>query len=268
MAPSAPIANRASDPSAKNFNVSLDTALEVFSFFLGRREGLGLADLSRQTGMYKSRIFRIVKTFEKHEFLELNTETLKYEVGPRLKIFSFMEDGKAISRRVHRVLERLSKETQGTVILRRRVGWELLTLDVVVSDHPLRISAERGRRFPVTFGAQGKVFVAYDNPPLEDVLKNYRYRLPRFTDRSITDPEKWRRLIVKVRSQGYAFSDGEAIVGGRAVGMPILSPAGKLIAAISIAMPKTLFPLRELPRVVARGKQAAQALGEILSGEF
>lgn len=60
----AAIAQRALPPqrvtraSRKNLNVSLDKALEVLSLFLGEKHGLKLADLSRRTGMHKSRVFR------------------------------------------------------------------------------------------------------------------------------------------------------------------------------------------------------------------
>lgn len=99
-------------------------------------------------------------------------------------------------------------------------------------------------------------------------MTHFDSRLPRFTNKSITDPDKWRRLITKIRAQGYAFSDDEAVVGGRAVGLPICNSAGKLIAGLSIAMPKALLPLSRLPRLVAKGKQATKSLSGLLAKEF
>ena len=114
-----------SSPLATRINSSVDKALEVFSFFLGQDEGWTISDLSRRTGMYKSRIYRIIKTFEKHEILRLNEKTGKYELGSIIKINSLVQNGKHRSQRVHEILRDLSKETSGTAILRKKLGWKL-----------------------------------------------------------------------------------------------------------------------------------------------
>jgi DNA-binding IclR family transcriptional regulator len=246
-------------------NASVDKALEVFAFFLGQDEGWTISDLSRRTGMYKSRIHRIIKTFEKHEIFRLNEKTGKYELGPMMKINSVMQNGKHLSQRVHQILYELSKETSGTAILRKKVGWELLTVDVAVSDHPLRISYEKGTRHPLTFGAAAKIFIAYDSPPFAEVLKHYQHRLPAFTKRSITDPGKWRVSISKVKAKGYYFSDGEAIWGGRGIAVPVMDKEQRLLAALSLALPTVLFPLHKVPQLVAKTKQSAGKIGELLS---
>lgn len=256
----------ARNSEATRFNRSLDLALDVLSFFLPGERSWGISELARETGMYKSRIFRIVKTFEHHGLLEFDDQTGGYNLGPTFKIISSQEGRQAITRRVHAILEKICKETRGTVVLRKRVRWELQTIDAAVNDFGLQIAAKRGTRSPLVRGVHGKIFLAYDDPPLRDVLRHYHNQLPGFTQRTITDAEKLQKQLEQIRAKGYAFSDEESSLGVRAVGVPILGRHGKLIASLSIALPTVLCPRNRLPQFVSTAKLAAKKIGELLSG--
>nr|WP_245724238.1 IclR family transcriptional regulator [Natronorubrum texcoconense] len=86
--------------------------------------------------------------------------------------------------------------------------------------------------------AVGKSYLAYlpDNE-LEAYLE--QVGLDERTKHTITDPEKFREEIERVREQGYARNLEERIEGMNAFGAPILTEDGEVLGAISVSVPTT-----------------------------
>ncbi|XIE82082.1 IclR family transcriptional regulator C-terminal domain-containing protein [Streptomyces sp. SBR177] len=63
---------------------------------------------------------------------------------------------------------------------------------------------------------------------------------------TITDRDRFRTEIDKVRADRYAVADEEHEPGIRALGVPVLGPDGTARAALSIAAPAYRMPLAEL----------------------
>jgi len=55
-------------------------------------------------------------------------------------------------------------------------------------------------------------------------------KLPRYTDRSITDPDQFLEEVIAAREKGYATDDEEYISGVRAIAAPINGEKGRLAA--------------------------------------
>jgi len=67
--------------------------------------------------------------------------------------------------------------------------------------------------------------------------------LPRYTDRTITDPDQLRAELAKIRQRGYAENRGEWEDDVRGAAAPVRDRDGRVIAAISAAGP--VFRLTE-----------------------
>jgi DNA-binding IclR family transcriptional regulator len=68
----------------------------------------------------------------------------------------------------------------------------------------------------------------------EDLERHLSAPLIRYTPKTITDPEKLRADLAKVRKQGFAMDSGEHNLTVHAVAAPVLDPAGRFLGALSI----------------------------------
>jgi DNA-binding IclR family transcriptional regulator len=61
--------------------------------------------------------------------------------------------------------------------------------------------------------------------------------LKRFTDRTITDARKLRKILDEIRRRGHSFESEEEHLGVGCIGAPVVDARGRWIAAMSIAGP-------------------------------
>src|SRR6185503_15735826 len=73
--------------------------------------------------------------------------------------------------------------------------------------------------------------------PAEELAAFFARRLRRFTDKTITDPRKLRKVLDDIRRRGHSFECEEEHAGVGCIGAPVVDPHGRWIAAMSIAGP-------------------------------
>src|SRR5436190_1117027 len=78
-------------------------------------------------------------------------------------------------------------------------------------------------------------------PEREEFLKG---PLPRFTEHTIIDPRKLRRELDRVRRDGCAYESEEEHRGVGCIGVPVVDPDGRWVAAVSAAGPIQGTPFR------------------------
>lgn len=64
----------------------------------------------------------------------------------------------------------------------------------------------------------------------------------RLTERTVTDLDQLNKQLHVARSLGYATAISENVEGVISVGAPIYDAGGSLIAAISVAFPRAVYP--------------------------
>ncbi len=215
---------------------SAGNLLAVLACFSVRRPSWTLTELSREVGLVKSTVFRILATLEAHRFLARDDETGAYrptmrtwQIGAAALVMNGLHEA------ARRFLPRLSERTGETAYATVLDGREAIHVDVYVARNPVRLHAEIGDRFPAHAVAGGKVLLAA--LPDEAVETYIRGGLPAYTDRTLTDPEDFRAELDQVRQQGYALNRGERqhyVVGAAA---PVHNHTGTVIAAIAAAGP-------------------------------
>jgi len=93
-----------------------------------------------------------------------------------------------------------------------------------------------GNREFMNAHAGGKAILSeYDNNRVMNIIE--KHGLPAYTQQSITDTEELLTELERVREEGVAFNDEEAIEGYRAVGAPV-SLNDETIGSITIGGPK------------------------------
>ncbi len=226
------------DHPTTNYQVrSVQRALTLLRTFLAHDGELSAAELSKETLLDPSTVFRLLVTLEAQGFVEINHATAKYRPGVVLLELGsrFLKNNDIRSRSIGH-LERLRDEFGETVHLTILDGNEVVYLEKLAGLHPIGFMSSRvGNRSPAHCTGVGKALLAY----LSDDELARRYpggRLKRYTDQTITDLAELRAELARVRSQGYAIDQEEHEVGVKCVAVPTFDHK-EITAAVSVSGP-------------------------------
>ncbi len=219
-----------------------------------------ITEISREIGLNKSSVFRVVETLESEGYLYQDPRDKSYMLTAKLlglstvvlSQFNIVEQSKS-------AIDHLWAATQGTIVVRLFEGKRLVTVAVRESPHVLRVAHSVGTAYDFNYGAIGKAVLAY--LPEEDLEKLVKKAVAkRFTEKTVVSAPALLEELKKVRRNGYAFSDEEAIDGVRAVGAPIFDMTERPIAGISVGLPTVRFPRNRVPEFGKLVRQAADRI--------
>ena len=215
--------------------------------------GVALPVVARVTGLPKSSAFRYLTTLEQRRYVERDHLTGNYRPGSALLPLRAHEP-ELLARRARPYMEKLRDKLEETVNLGMLEGDRVIYLEIVESHRAMRLAARRGDRHPLHATALGKAIAA--NLPEERVrVILAAVGMPRLTERTITDPQRFLAELALVRERGYAVDNGESEIDGRCVAVPL--DGGNLPTAISLSAPASRFAL-------GRAEGVAEALREIV----
>jgi len=221
--------------------------------------GLGLKAICDLTGIHKSTAHRFLKHLEREGYL-IRTEAGAYLIGPRLSQMSARGNQGATLQAVARpILWELWKSTQETVNLAVLDQGTVLYVDVIESPHEFRLSSRVGTRRSLHVTALGKTLAAFlPAAARENVLSTITFQ--KSTERTIMNLLQFRQELEKIRRQGYAVDDEEAVQGARCVSAPILNSEGAPIAAVSVSGPVTRVSPNQVAGLAGAVTSAARAI--------
>lgn len=105
----------------------------------------------------------------------------------------------------------------------------------VTTKRIMTLTINVGTRFPAYATSMGRVLLAPQSPQWLDAYLA-RTELRPFTDRTITEPAKFRSMLRRVQIQGFALSDQELENGIRSLAAPIRDATGTVVAAMNVSM--------------------------------
>ena len=216
---------------------AVERAIAILKSFSLERPERGVAELSRELGLHKSTVSRLIQTLERGGLLVRNPETKRYRLGIELiglasQVLGYMD----LQEVARPFLRRLAEDCQESVNLVVLEGGYVVNLEQFVPPaRQVKNIGRVGRRMCAHCTAAGKVMLAYLQPEkLDRVLAD---ELIRFTVNTITDPDKLRQELAQVPVRGYAAVREELEDGLNAVAAPIMDRTGQVIAAAAIAGP-------------------------------
>jgi DNA-binding IclR family transcriptional regulator len=245
-------------PPARNGVRSVGSALDVLDCFAWSAE-LGVTEIATRLGCSKSTAHRFLTTLTEKRLVERIPSSGRYRLGLHLYELGQL----AVSRFDLRaaalpVLEQLRATTNQTVHASVADGADVLYVERFETWQGRPFSSRVGRRMPVHCTSSGKVLAAWDEAV---VAARLAAGLPRRTPRTITDPARFLAELEEVRRRGYAVNVEEAEVGLSSVSAPVVSPNGRVLAAISVAGPTDVILGDGGERVSRLVREAAKVLG-------
>lgn len=220
-----------------------------------------LDQLAEALGVHKSTALRLLRTLEANGFVR-REGAYHYRLGSALFDLAnrALEDldvrGTA---RPH--LVELGAATGHTIHLATLEDDQVVYIDKVDSQHPVRMYSRVGKRAPLYCTAVGKVLVAGWPQEQREQLA-HRLSYPKLTENTITSPESFLAELDRVHGQGYAVDRSEHEDFIHCIGAPIRDSRGEVVAALSLSAPKVLLDFDGLIALVddlLRATRAASA---------
>lgn len=193
--------------------------------------GLGLAELAASLGLNKSTVHRTLAGLRFRAFATQDPVTGHYLLGPaatRLGDAFFSEENLPVL--LHPALVALCAATDELVHLGVLAGAQVVYLDKVEPERPVRVWSAIGRRSPAVTTALGRALLAFRGTD-RTLLAGYI----RESDRPVDADVVWTALE-DARRRGYATEREENEAGISCVAVPLLR-AGSPIAAVSVTAP-------------------------------
>ncbi|SNY40511.1 IclR family transcriptional regulator [Paractinoplanes atraurantiacus] len=216
---------------------AVSRALDILELFLHRPQ-LSAREVMERLDLPRTTVHELLVTLVERSYLiVVPGQPVQYRLG--LPLFQL---GAAFAGRLDLVHEAQNVTREVAAVCNEAVhvavldGADVVYLVKVDSTHPVRMVSGVGLRLPAHCTAVGKVLLSsLGRAALDDVLA--KGVLPGMTPDSITDPDRLREHLERVRADGVAVDVGESDGAMRCVAAGIRDHSGAVIAAMSVSAP-------------------------------
>jgi IclR family KDG regulon transcriptional repressor len=249
-------------------STTLERACDVLRLFTPRKPRWTISELARHLNIPKSGVFRLVKTFERKHFLQSNDDSYEYELGSGIWELTGTVFGKRerLVEKASPYLHDLNKTTGLLVSLRVLENEQMVIVDRVEGNDPVKVIVPVGTNQPLNHGAPGKLLLAYhysrDSTQLHALIS--RGKITKLTERTLIDPRRLEEELNKIRRLGYATSDGEAIRGTIGIAVPVWNSMGQVEAALALTAVESLCNMKQLMKFLPDLKRTAESISKML----
>ncbi|MBT6093789.1 MAG: IclR family transcriptional regulator [Rhodospirillaceae bacterium] len=243
-------------------------ALEIMEAIVDAGHPVSVADIMAATGLPKATAHRLCAVMEKDGYLAPDISGKGLNLGSRMRnlALGIMAMGGADAYR-HQVLTDLSHEVGETCNFNIPAGNEILYVDRVETQWPLRTQLPIGSRVPLHCTASGKLYLASLSAAKRHRLLSAT-GLPAHTDNTITDEAAFEAEAAKIRTNKYSTDDCEFIDGMVAIAVPVNDANGRLAAILACHAPDVRMKLETAIGYLPALQTAATLLSaEISSGD-
>lgn len=249
--------------SEREPNTALRKALSGLELFAQEPRPLSPSEVAGQLGMSRQAVHRLLRQLEELELI-LRLPDDRYMLGPRAKKLAIDVIGATqISATTHTILENVVGLVGETCNMGMLDGTEVVYIDRVECNWPLRAPLRPGSKVPCHCTAIGKLMLAH--LPLrrrERLLA--ALPLDRYTDFTITDREAFADHLREIRKQGYSINNQEDSLGLIGLAVPVRNQANAVIAGLAIHGPEVRLSIEKAETYLDDLHAAAAQLGEAL----
>lgn len=213
---------------------TLTKSLQILDLFLSAN--LGENDVSRIMKMPRSTTYKYLSILKQYKLLDYDSKSRQYMLGSKFLEYSRARYSHSkIDRIALAFLKKLYNEVQETVTLDVSTNDNrYYTLETVRKEEGIGFIANPGSQLPLHCGASGQVLLAFsENEDIELFFKSAKLR--KYTQKTITDPNRLRKKLFAIRKAGYAYSKGEVSPLGWAVAAPVFDHVGKVCAGLCVS---------------------------------
>jgi IclR family transcriptional regulator, pca regulon regulatory protein len=232
------------------YSQSLERGLAILSAFGSGRPLLGVSELGRDIGLSRSTTHRYVSTLASLGYLQQDSDTKKYRLGPRVLDLGFSAINSMELREVAAPhLRELSDETGYTVNMAILDDLDIVYVERCrnsqAGQREIDLDLHVGARLPAYCTSLGKVLLAW-LPAAEQQDALARVELARRGPNTLTSRTKLAAELATVRLQGFALNNEELAYGLRSIAAPVIGHDGRAAAAINLAVHSSMVSIEDL----------------------
>ncbi len=215
---------------------TIQRASAILRCFVESDTELGVTYVSRQVGIHKSTVSRLLAALRKEGFVEQNLETGKWRLGlGLLDLAGAVLERMDLRKVMLTPMRTLSAQTQETINITVLDGNECVNIGSISSPKSIQHVGRLGRRTPLHCTSTGKVLLAFLTSDEREVLLSST--LQPCTKNSIVDRRALEQALDQVCEHGYAIAHEEYEEGLSAIAAPIRDHTGRVVATVSISGP-------------------------------
>lgn len=244
---------------------ALERGLDILEAFSVAVPELSIGEIADRARLPKPTIVRLLSVLADRGYVERVPESERYRLGVRtLEVGSVFRQSTSLEAEAKPIMAVLADSTGQTANLGILDHFEVVHIEVVAPDRPVRFWASVGKREDAHVSGLGKVLLTALEP---DARERYLARPhPSVTEHTIADAEALRAELVMTAEQGYATDREESNLGVYCIAAPIRDATGAIVAAISISGMRAEFehgenPTRFVNEVRAAGDEISARLG-------
>lgn len=206
---------------------------------LAQRGPMGLLELSKELGLNKTTVHRILNSLICMDYARQDPESLKYSLTFKFcGLSSQILAQNSMIDLARPYLKELSEQTGETVHFVQIDGRQAVYIDKVESSRSsVRLVSRIGRSVPLYCSGVGKALLAdMNDEKIREIWE--KSSIQSLTEYTVTDFEEFQKIIAQIRQNGYALDNEENELGVRCIAVSIKDFNGKPVYAISVSAPK------------------------------
>jgi IclR family transcriptional regulator, acetate operon repressor len=201
------------------------------------RQPIGVGELSRALGMPKSSVQRALVTLNTAEWIRpASGEVTRWVLTTKALAIGGRASGDlGLRDAAVPIMESLRQRTEETIHLTVPEQDKVVLIERLETSKPVRISMALGHALPLHASANGKAVLANSGP--EVIRRMLADELPRYTDTTITDPDRLLAELTTIRERGFALNHGEWRSDVGSIAAAVLAGPEKPIGSLSVNIP-------------------------------
>lgn len=212
---------------------SIERAAAILRLLSGSSRRLGVAELAGELGLPKGTVYGILRTLQLVGFVEQDSESSKYQLGPALlHMGSSYLDGNELRTRALNWADGLAARSGESVRIGTLHENQVLIVHHVFRPDDSRQALEVGRVLPAHATALGKALLAHHTYIAEALVGP---SLRSFTPATVTDVYRLRQELEVVAERGWAGEVGELFNGTASIAAPIEDRRRVTVGSIGIS---------------------------------
>ncbi|WP_298436656.1 IclR family transcriptional regulator [Geobacter sp.] len=236
---------------------TVEKALDILETLTEESRHATLPYLAERLELSRNKAFRLLATLESKGLVERDDASGIYRLGiSSVELAQRLLNSTSLIRHAHPVMEKLARRHDEAVYITVIQGEEVLFLDMVDCEQPVKTAPLVGKRFPFFTNAAGKAIKALESV---DLLEKFLKK--RGKNGSIPDPDRLQSELNSVRERGFAIDVdglGDGIVS---VAVAVRDYAGKVIGALTMLGPSfRMITSRLEGEIIPSLKEGAEVL--------
>jgi DNA-binding IclR family transcriptional regulator len=219
---------------------ALERGLDILEAFSLAEPELSVGQIAERTDLPKPTVIRLISVLADRGYVERVADAERYRLGVKtLEVSSVYLQSTSLEAEARPIMAELARATGQTANLGILDRGQVVHIEVMAPDRPVRFWASIGKREDAYVSGLGKVLLAA--LPTGDREAYLAQDFPAVTPFTITDAERLRADLDEVGQNGFAVDREESNVGVVCLAAPIRSAGGQTMAAISISGLKVEF---------------------------